>query len=180
MHSIKTILLILFISLVGIQSAKAQENEALHQKINKDMYENFSKAFKSFDYDLFASIHSSDMVRISGNGGEIKDGKKYLEGYQKRWKKPTKKPALIDFRLFERIVSDSLVSDRGVYRVTYTKDKNQLTYSYGQFHVLLRLENDSWKIIIDYDSDENKTINEESYENAFPISNYTKYCKNKK
>ncbi len=172
---------ILFITLLCFNFAITAQEEQIHQKINDDIYHNFSKAFETLDYQLFSSIHSKDMIRISGNGGEIKDAATYLEGYQKRWSDANSKPAPIDFRLFERILSESVVSDRGIYRVTYTNDSdNQKKYSYGQFHLLLRLENDTWKISIDYDSNENKSIDKESYDTAFPLSAYKKHWKSHK
>ncbi|MBQ0734094.1 YybH family protein [Aquimarina celericrescens] len=167
-----TIIILCFTQVMMAQS------ELIHQKINQDMYGNFSEAFATLDYDLFASIHSQEMIRVSGNGGEIKDWKTYLEGYKKRWSDPSQKSALIDFRLLERITSDSLVSDRGIYRVTYPNNSGKTKYSYGKFHVLLRLEDNYWKIIMDYDSDENKSIDKESFEIAFPLSEYKKYVKN--
>jgi len=76
---IKIIFVVLFIfNTIHFVSAQAA---LLHKKINQDMYGNFSEAFKKLDYSLFASIHSKEMIRISGNGGEIKNVKKYLEGY---------------------------------------------------------------------------------------------------
>ncbi|EZH72106.1 hypothetical protein ATO12_24525 [Aquimarina atlantica] len=168
------IVLVAFLSFIHVTIA---QEDAIHKKINADMYGKFSKAFKTLDYDLFASIHSKEMIRISGNGGEIKKAGTYLKGYQKRWSAPSQKPAPIDFRLFERVYSDSLVSDRGIYRVTYIDDNNQTKYSYGQFHVVLKMEDQSWKILIDYDSDENKTITKDNYDAAFSISEYKKYWK---
>ncbi len=176
MSTFKNISILLIFVLTIIHTISAQD-ESIHAKINDDMYGNFSKAYATMDYDLFASIHSKDMIRISGDGGKIKNVKTYLKGYQKRWSDPKRKPAPIDFRLFERVYSDSLVSDRGVYRVTYTDDKNKSRYSYGQFHVLLRLENDNWRVLTDYDSNEGKSINKDSYGNAFPLSEYKKYWK---
>ncbi|WP_438424422.1 hypothetical protein [Aquimarina macrocephali] len=159
-----------------IHVAVAQE-DAIHEKINADMYGNFSKAFETLDYNLFASIHSKEMIRISGNGGKIEKAIVYLKGYQKRWSVASRKPAPIDFRLFERIYSNSLVSDRGIYRVAYIDDNNQTKHSYGQFHVVLKMEDGDWKIWIDYDSNENKSINKDSYDTAFSISEYKKYWK---
>ncbi|WP_108809347.1 DUF4440 domain-containing protein [Aquimarina spinulae] len=176
MSKFKIIAIALITFLCFTRIAIAQE-DAVHKKINADMYGNFSKAFETLDYDLFASIHSKEMIRISGNGGEIKKASAYLKGYKKRWSVPSKKPAPIDFRLFERIYSDSLVSDRGIYRVTYIDDTNQTKHSYGQFHVVLKMEDKNWKIWIDYDSDENKSINKDNYDAAFSISEYKKYWK---
>ncbi len=176
MTGIKNISTTLIIILCFTQVIIAQ-HESMHQKINQDMYENFSNAFATLDYDLFASIHAKEMIRISGGGGEIKNSKTYLDGYQKRWSDPTQKPAPIDFRLLERITSDSLVSDRGIYRVTYRNDAGETKYSYGKFHVLLKLKENNWKIIMDYDSNENKSIDKKSFDTAFPLSEYKKYWK---
>ncbi|MHA7058934.1 hypothetical protein ACWGOQ_0017040 [Aquimarina sp. M1] len=120
-------------------SAKEEE---LHQKINQDMYGNFSESYEALDFLLFESIHSKEMIRISGNGGEIKGVKQYLEGYKNCWSDPKTKSSPTSFRLFERITSDSLVSDRSIYSVTYKNDQGETKYSYGPFHVLLRLEKD--------------------------------------
>ncbi len=171
-----TSILIIFVLLYFSHTIQAQQN-SFHTKINKDIYHNFSKAYQTLDYDLFAAIHSNQMIRISGDGGSIKNSIKYLKGYKKRWSNPERKPVTIDFRLFERIHSDSLVSDRGIYQVTYTNDNKQSKNSYGQFHVVLQLENDKWKILIDYDSNENNTINQNKYENAFSLGELEKYLK---
>ena len=168
--------ILLSIVICGMQQSIAQK-ATIHDKINADIYENFSKAFETLDYDLFASIHSKEMIRISGNGGEIKTVSQYLDGYQKRWSEPDRKPAKISFRLFERILSDTLISDRGIYRVYYTNKNNEEKTSYGQFHLLLKLEGKNWKITLDYDSNENRTINGEKYEEAFPITDFKDYWK---
>lgn len=167
----------LIVFVFGVYTINAQES-SIHDKINLDMYDNFSKAYKTSDYNLFASIHSKEMIRVSGDGGSIKKVDQYLKGYQKRWSVPKKNPPSIDFRLLERVHSDSLVSDRGIYKVTYTSEDNQTTYSYGKFHVILKLEDGNWKIALDYDSNENKSITKTSFDNAFTLSEYSKYCKN--
>lgn len=45
---------------------------------------------------------------------------------------------------------------------------------YGKFHVILIKEQDSWKILMDYDSNENKTIGEADYQAAFAIDEFDK------
>ncbi len=154
------------------------QKASIHDKINEDMYGKFSRAYETLDYDLFASIHSKEMIRVAGgNNGNIKNVTAYLEGYKKRWSDPKRRTAKISFRLFERILSDAIVSDRGIYKVTYTNDKNQLKNSYGQFHVLLKLEGKDWKITLDYDSNENKSIGKDNFDAAFALSDYKLYCK---
>ncbi|MCK8524032.1 DUF4440 domain-containing protein [Aquimarina sp. D1M17] len=175
MNHFKNVVLFFILSIVFTKDIAAQK-AALHDKINEDMYKNFSQAYANSDYELFASIHNSDMLRISGNGGEIKSVDQYLEGYKKRWSTPSKNSIKIEFRLFERILSDTIVSDRGIYKVTYISDKNETQYSYGKFHVLLRLEDEQWKILMDYDSNENKTVTEETFLAAYALKAYEKYC----
>ncbi len=170
-----TLVVIFFVACFN-NSTNAQK-ATIHDKINADIYLKFSEAFETLDYDLFASIHSEDMIRIAGNAGEIKIAKTYLEEYKKRWDTPNKNPPIINFRLFERVLSDSIVSDRGIYKVTYTNKKKQRKNSFGQFHILFKLENKNWKIILDYDSNENKRINGDSYNEAFALSDFKKYWK---
>ena len=46
---------------------------------------------------------------------------------------------------------------------------------YGKFHVFMRKMDNIWKIIVDYDSNEHDTINEQSFLSAFAIDDFEKY-----
>ena len=42
---------------------QAQENKCL-KTINDQIWSNFTKAFETFDYELFSSLHSENLVRV--------------------------------------------------------------------------------------------------------------------
>jgi hypothetical protein len=81
----------------------------------------------------------------------------------------------IDLRFFERICTDSVASERGVYKFTLNPGAENERNFFGQFHVLLRIEEGKWRIIMDYDSSENETINEESFLKAHAMDDYDKF-----
>ena len=169
MKSFKLIILFLFVS----QICFSQNKKDLEQ-INTQIWQPFTKAFETLDYELFSSIHSKALIRVSGNQKNIQFFDKYLEGYKTRWKNSDRKQT-ISFRFFERIVGDQIVSERGVYRLTIGLGTERERHFYGQFHVLHKQIDGTWKIILDYDSTENNTINETSYNNAFAIDDFDKY-----
>ena len=45
----------------------------------------------------------------------------------------------------------------------------------GKFHVILVKVDNLWKLLVDYDSNEDNTINEKSYKSAFAIDDFEKY-----
>ena len=151
----------------------AQNNDCL-TAINNEIWLNFTKAFEAFDHDLFASIHSDDLVRVGGNSKLLRNKTDYINGYANRWKS-NKAPQTISFRFLERFCNDTKASERGIYKLTVNKDlPNEQSY-YGKFHVIMVKENNQWKLLVDYDSNEGNTINEKSYKNAFAIDDLEKY-----
>ncbi|CAL2077646.1 nuclear transport factor 2 family protein [Tenacibaculum sp. 190524A02b] len=134
----------------------------------------FYKAFETLDAEIMAEIHDKDLIRISG-GKRISNYTTYINSYKKRFASAQNNGMTntIALRFFERINNDSIASERGVYQLTrLNKQKNKKVY-YGQFHVLLVKKNNTWKIIMDYDSNESNTITKNDFLKAFPINNIT-------
>ncbi|NMH89430.1 DUF4440 domain-containing protein [Flavivirga algicola] len=169
-------LLICFICLIILSGNKtiAQNIDDL-KDINVQIWSNFKKSFESLDYKLFESLHSNDLIRVNGgNYKSIRNKDAYLGNYKERWKNNSLKQT-ISFRFLERISKDGMASERGFYKFTINPDsENQKSY-YGKFHVILRKEESLWKILIDYDSTENESIDEVSYNNAFAMNDFEKY-----
>jgi hypothetical protein len=46
---------------------------------------------------------------------------------------------------------------------------------FGKFHVILIKEEGVWKILVDYDSSEKNSINEDTYKKAYAIDDFKKY-----
>lgn len=171
MTSLKFIFCFLFLSFqlqILAQSSKCVEN------INAQVWGNFTKAFETFDYELFGSLHSENFVRASGNSKSLKNKSDYISGYAERWKN-AKDLQTISFRFLERFCDDKKASERGIYKLTVNLNQpNEKSY-YGKFHVILSKSNNQWKLIVDYDSDEGNTITEQSYLNAYAIDDFEKY-----
>ncbi len=83
----------------------------------------------------------------------------------------------ISLRFFERINNDSIASERGIYKLIRIDDKKEKQTYYGQFHVLFAKENNSWKIVMDYDSNEGNTIGEKEYLKAKGINELDEFIK---
>ncbi len=169
MKVLKSLLLIICVTC----QLQAQDNDCLNA-INNDIWANFTKAFETFDHELFASLHSKDLVRVGGNSKLLRNKTDYISGYESRWS-TNKTPQTISFRFLERICNDTKASERGIYKLTVNKGlQNEQSY-YGKFHVIIIKENNQWKFLVDYDSNENNTIDEKSYKNAFSIDDFEKY-----
>lgn len=160
-----------FIIFVAIR-VNAQNHETL-KSVNLEIWANFTKAYETLDYDLFASIHSDSLIRISGNSKHIKDKQTYIDGYKKWWN-DTSLNHTISFRFLERIYNAEKVSERGIYKLTRNPNTAEEKSFYGKFHVIHKKENGKWKIFMDYDSSENESINEASYLNANAIDDFSK------
>lgn len=164
----------IIVSLFALLSFSSQAQKQDLKDINTQVWVNFTKAYETLDVNLFADLHSEDLIRVSGNSKTIKDKKKYIEGYKKWWHKSNKKQT-ISFRFLERIVANGKASERGIYKLTINPNTKEEKNHYGKFHVLLIKENDIWKILVDYDSTETNTIDASSYNNALAINAFDKF-----
>ncbi|GAB1857771.1 hypothetical protein MHTCC0001_26080 [Flavobacteriaceae bacterium MHTCC 0001] len=165
----KLFLLILFFTFSNVYAQK----ESL-KDINTQVWANFTKSYESLDHVRFASIHSDDLIRVSGDSKKIKNKEEYIDGYKKWWTDNSLKQT-ISFRFLERIYSENKASERGIYKLTQNPGTEDEKSFYGKFHVILTKENKKWKILMDYDSSESDTIDELSYKNASAIDDFLKY-----
>lgn len=172
----KFIVFILFFVVFTNQSY-SQSLDILNEINN--VWGKFYQAFDSLDYKPMAEIHSKKLIRISG-GKRIRDYKTYINNYKTRFNEAKKNNVLnnISLRFFERINNDSIASERGIYKlIRIENEENKQTY-YGQFHVLFIKENNTWKILMDYDSNEADSIGEKDYVKAYGINEFAKFIKN--
>ncbi|PWI29116.1 hypothetical protein DI383_13270 [Flavobacteriaceae bacterium LYZ1037] len=170
MKTINILLLVCFLATFHSFS----QNETNLKEIDNQIWLPFTKAFETFDYSLFASIHSIDLVRINADNNQIQNKISYINNYKERWKFKDREQT-ITFRFFERLNNENTASEHGIYKLTINPETDQEQSYYGQFHVILRNENGQWKIMVDYDSSENKTIDASRFNQAFAIDDYTKY-----
>ena len=139
--------------------------------INRQVWTPFIEAYNKFDVVGFMEVHSKDVVRSPRDGGEIFGYDEYFLRMEKSAtrNKLHKGSRKIELRFLERIVKNDLAYEVGVYKVEAIDANGHSRFSYGKFHVVLRKEEDQWKILVDSDSSENNTIGEDDFNAAKPL-----------
>lgn len=175
MFRIKIIISIIFLAVI-INPIKAQHLKNL-KDINNDVHNKFHKAFDSLDHKLLKSIHSKRLIRIPANRNTILSYNDYMNQNKIVFEnaKKNNNTLNISLRFFERINNDSIASERGIYKFIINKNKEDEKIFYGKFHVILSKEDNAWKILMDYDSNENNTIGEENFNKAHEMNDFEKY-----
>jgi ketosteroid isomerase-like protein len=136
------------------------------KEIDRDIWMPFSEAYAASDADKYLALHTPDFIRA--NGGTY-SGIQNLTEYTAEIKagfarsKGSGKPVQIDFTFFERIAGPETASERGIYRYASVNKNGENRNYYGKFHVFLRKINGTWKIAVDYDSDEDGSIGEADF-----------------
>lgn len=144
--------------------------QSVTDTINQQVWSVFSEAYSNHDPQLFQSIHSQDLVRVSGNGKKIYNAEEYfnrnIPSFERR--KSEGEKVDISFRFLDRFSDRNMASEQGIYQLVIEKPDGQVNQYYGQFHVLLRRELGKWVIVMDYDANPDNTIGEAEYLMAKP------------
>jgi len=146
----------------------AQTTQKSLEKINEEIWLEFIENFNALDSEGFMAIHSNDLLRIARNRGTFRDYPSYNENIS-GWFSELKNSGdtqKISFRFIERFNDGNHGFEIGIFRVINNRDGKENVY-YGKFNVILRQESETWKILVDSDSNENNTIGINDYESAF-------------
>ncbi|WP_411768282.1 nuclear transport factor 2 family protein [Winogradskyella sp. A3E31] len=162
---------ILLLCSTAIQSQTLENLKAINTTWSK-----FYKAFEALDAQLMADIHSKDLVRVSG-GSRILDYNTYIGNYRQSFKSVKEQGSTrnISLRFFERLNDGKAASERGIYKLTVNKGKQDEQSYYGQFHVIFKKVDNTWMILVDYDSNENNTIGEKQFLEAHAIDDFSPF-----
>jgi hypothetical protein len=160
------IAILLYISLIS-RALLAQEAQS---EINSQVWKPFIKAFNEFNTTDFMSVHSNDLVRSPRDSKIILTWKNYFEELKKSddQAKANGRKRTIELRFTERIHTGENAIDVGIYKTTSINNNAQSAF-YGRFLVVLRKESGVWKILVDTDSSEGKTIGEKDFAAAKSI-----------
>lgn len=159
----------------AMKTWKAHQNRLL--EINKDIWIPFAEAYASGEAEKYLTLHSPHFIRASENGRLATD----LNGYSKNvWRSFNRNEAkggktTIEFRFTERFASEDAASEKGIYRYTFLSKSDETITGYGKFHVVSRKEDGTWKILMDYDTNENGTVGATEFEAAYPVHDIRKF-----
>ena len=65
--------------------------------------------------------------------------------------------------------NENLAVEVGIFKYTHTNNEGVAKNYFGRFHVVLRKEEGTWKILVDTDSSEGNTISEKDFLAASPM-----------
>jgi ketosteroid isomerase-like protein len=139
--------------------------------INDQVWKPFIGAYNNRDTDGFMAVHSRDVVRSPRDDKMVLNWNEYFER-QKRGDdqgKTSGNQRRLSLRFTERIANDNQAMEVGIYKVVTTDKTGNIHTFYGRFHVALRKENGTWKILVDTDSSEGNSIDEAEYLQASPM-----------
>ncbi|HEY9045166.1 MAG TPA: nuclear transport factor 2 family protein [Ohtaekwangia sp.] len=140
-------------------------SQDFQKEINDQVWKPFIKAFDNYDTPSFMSVHSKDLVRSPRDSKTISNYEQYKSQNEQGDARSREKKSqrTIELRFLERIASATQAFEVGIYKTTVINAQGESRSFYGKFHVVLRKENGTWKILVDSDSSENGTISEKDF-----------------
>jgi len=151
MRKIPGISLMIFFSITAFSQQNGWQKE-----INEQVWKPFISAFNNRDDDAFSAVHSKEVFRVSQDDNRIFGYNEYFkeipDSEKARWKDWKRN---IELRFLQRIASGDKAFEVGYYKSSNTNTvTGEKRTAYGKFHVLLRKENGTWKILMDADANE--------------------------
>lgn len=159
----------IFIGIAWAHSFSYAQADSLQQQINQHVWKPFIQSFNNLDTKGFMSVHSKDMTRVIQDGNLLYGYETYYreteQGNQSTIKANRKRT--LELRFTQRIASGDKAFEVGYYKFTSLHPDGTSRNGYGKFHVLLRKENGTWKILMDADASD-KT-DETTFQSAKPM-----------
>lgn len=160
-------LLTLLVSCV-LLSVNAQTQQ---QEINQQIWKPFIQAYNSFDTEKFMSLYSKDVIRVPRDQQKILTFSEYKKNINRenQHNKNYNIKASIEVRFTDRIYTSTTAYEMGVYKISMIENTGKNAVIYSRFQVLLRKENNVWKIFIDTDPAEACRVTEKEFQAAKPM-----------
>lgn len=132
------------------------QSDSLQKQINQQVWKPFIQSFGNLDTKSFMAVHSKEMTRVIQDGNSIYGFDQYskqMDEGNEATKKSNQKRKL-ELRFIQRIAAGDRAFEVGYYKFTGFQPDGTARYGYGRFHVLLRKESGTWKILMDADASE--------------------------
>jgi ketosteroid isomerase-like protein len=126
--------------------------------------------------DKFMSVMSDDVIQVSYSRQTITNKEQFHNLARSTYKRIVEKKLSrsMEFRFLNRIANASNAFEDGFYKYELINEKLDKQVYYGYFQVVLRKEKESWKVLVDYDSDNYNglPVTKELFENAKTLDSY--------
>lgn len=164
---------VLAVLVILINAAAFGQNS--EKEINEQVWKPFVKTLLAHNVEGFMNLHSKDVMRVERDNGHILNFDQYKKDLNLSWPawkqsmEVEKTKSTFELRFLERTSNASQAFEVGYYKNETINAKGEKRTGYGQFHVALRKEKGVWKILVDSDSNNNRTITEAMFQNANPL-----------
>ena len=158
----KGILCFSFFWIAFASTAQVKKHD-FSQEIDQQLWKSFVASYNARNTDLYLSIHTKDIVRITQSG--IRQGEVFRETIRQSFAMKNQPKRSIEFKFEHRIHDKEIAYEVGYFKVTYFKDGKEEDH-FGRFSVVLKKEDERWKIAQDWDVDQinGVKITKEDYE----------------
>jgi ketosteroid isomerase-like protein len=144
-------------------------------EIDQQVWKPFTKAIITQDAAAFIALHSKDVMRVEIDEKRVLNYDTYKANMESSWptwaayNKANSVRYTFELRFSQRMSSANQAFEIGYFRNESINANGEKSISYGQFHVALRKEAGTWKILVDSDSNLNDSITEQIFQAAKPI-----------
>jgi ketosteroid isomerase-like protein len=150
----------------------------LLRQLNEDIWHPFRLAYSRLDAAAFLGLHAPELVRAGGPAKQVLGFADYSDQIEKWFGELADRGSsvTISFRFVERIASNDLASERGIFRIGSKRaDGDERTF-YGRFHTYAHRTDGRWRICVDYDTDERSATLEEEFLSAVDVDDVEAFC----
>lgn len=150
----------------------------LLRQLNDDIWHPFRLAYSKLDAAAFLELHAPELIRAGGPAKQVFGFADYSDQIEKWFGELAGRGSsvTISFRFVERIASNDLASERGIFQIRSKRaDGDERTF-YGRFHTYANRTDGRWRICVDYDTDERSATLEEEFLAAIDVDDVEAFC----
>lgn len=130
-------------------------SQNIRSEINEQVWNIQLRAMNNLDSNGFMSTMSKDVIQVSYDRNTIRDYNQFAKQVNDTYRRIKERNLTrnMEFRFLKRIVAGPHAFENGFYKYELTNENSEKTVFYGAFQVVLRKENGTWKVLVDYDAD---------------------------
>ncbi|MBS9464062.1 nuclear transport factor 2 family protein [Flagellimonas sp. 389] len=147
----RKLILILFMFTAFFGYSQTAKN-TIQDEIDMEVWKPFKTAFETLDGEALNAIYADEVLRVTPQGIDTENTFKSgnLERFQKN--KADGMSIALDFWFDSRHTNETVSYEVGFYRIGFSDKNGETNYSYGQFHIVLKKIDGTWKITQDWDT----------------------------
>lgn len=151
-------------------------SQNLQREINDQVWRVQLEAMNANQADKFISVMSADVVQISYDRNTIRGKDEFYKQAQATYQRiaERKLTRTMEFRFLNRIATNTSAFEAGFFKYELTNEKLEKQTYYGYFQVVLRKEDEVWKVLVDYDAVNygGAPVTQEMFQGAKPIQDF--------